>query len=56
MAKIIENLSGRRMIKISTDDVISLVREYQNLTRSVREYEKIRKALSAAEFFLPEEI
>ena len=42
MAKIIENKIGRRLIKLSTDDVISLVREYQTLTKNIHDYAIIR--------------
>lgn len=55
MAKIIENEVGRRMIKVSTDDVISLVREYQTLTKGVTEYERVREILSQNCLYLPEE-
>ena len=55
MAKIVENLSGRRLIRISTDDMISLVREYQSLTHNINDYETIRKVLSSNCFYLPED-
>ena len=55
MAKIIENEAGRRLIKISTDDLISLVREYQTLTKNTHDYETIRKILSTNSLYLPEE-
>lgn len=55
MAKIIENETGRRLIRLSTDDVISLVREYQTLTKRIHDYETIRKILSANCLYLPEE-
>ena len=56
MAKIIENMTGRRMVQISTDDIISIVREYQNLTHGTKEYEQVRKILSKNKLFLPEDI
>ena len=55
MAKIIENQKGRRLIKLSPDDVICMVREYQNLTKYTHEYEDIRKILSKNTLYLPEE-
>lgn len=56
MAKIIENENGRRTVKVSTDDILSLVREYQTLTKGVRDYESLRKILSENNFYLPEDI
>ncbi len=56
MAKIIENSKGRRSIKLSIDDIISIVREYQNITKCETVYSEIRKKLSNADFYLPEEI
>ncbi|MBR1753696.1 hypothetical protein IJ732_02575 [bacterium] len=56
MATVIENENGRRMIRVSTDDVISLVREYQTLTGKVRDVESVRKILSANPLFLPEDV
>lgn len=55
MAKIIENKFGRRLIKLSADDIISLVREYQTLTNKTRDYTSIRKILSSNTLYLPEE-
>lgn len=55
MANIIENLYGRRMIKMSTDDVISIVREYQNTTGRPATYRELRERLDAREFYIPED-
>ena len=55
MATIIENMSGRRTIRVSTDDIISLVREYQTLTHNIKDYETILKILNANALYLPEE-
>ena len=55
MAEIIENLHGRRLIRVSTDDVISLVREYQNYACESTSYEEIRSKLDKAELYLPED-
>ena len=38
MATIVENMHGRRIIKISTDDIISIVREYQIAVCSSESY------------------
>lgn len=56
MAKIIENLNGRRNIKLNTDDIIDIVREYQCLTCNCDNYEEIRKIISSTSFYLPEDI
>lgn len=57
MAKIIENLDGkRRMIKLTTEDVFSVIREYQNASRGCMTSEEIRLALSDKVFFIPEDI
>lgn len=55
MAKIIENRKGRRLIKLNTDDIVNIVREYQNITYKSNSYEEIRTLLNKSEFFLPEE-
>ena len=56
MAKIIENPLGRRMIIVSTDDIINIVREYQLITLKKYCYSDIRKALSQRTLFIPEDI
>lgn len=56
MAKIIENKKGRRLIRLSTDDVISVVREYQNTVVKADSYSEIRQKLDSAELYLPEDV
>ena len=56
MAKIIENSKGRRNIRLNTDDVISIVREYQLISSFGSSYEQIRERLDNIEFYLPEDI
>ena len=56
MARIIENKRGRRIIRVSTDDVISIVREYQNTILNTRDYKTIREKLNAKEIYLPEDV
>lgn len=56
MAKIIENPKGRRIILVSTDDVINVVREYQLITYNKSSYIDIRDALDERTIFIPEEI
>lgn len=55
MARIIEQLNGtRRIIQLSTDDIISIVQEYQQLTAKFRYIEDIRDILENKVLYLPE--
>lgn len=54
MARIIEG--ERRIIKMSVDDVINIVREYQLITRNSCCYEHTRELLEKAVFFVPEDV
>ena len=56
MAKIIENEQGRRMVKMSVDDIISVVREYQRIVKNPKTYEAMRFILSQASMYLPEDV
>jgi hypothetical protein len=56
MAKIIENEKGRRMVKMSVDDIISVVREYQRVVQNPKTYEGIRMILNQSCMYLPEEM
>ncbi len=56
MAKIIENKKGRRLIRISTDDIITIIREYQNTVINIKDYNSIRERLDKKDIYLPEEI
>lgn len=56
MAKIIENKRGRRMVKMSVDDIICVVREYQRMIKNPKTYDGIRSILQQANMYLPEEI
>ena len=53
MARIIEG--ERRIIKMSVDDVISIVQEYQAVTKNSCCYEHSRELLAKANFFIPED-
>jgi len=53
MAKIIEG--KRRVILLTTDDIINVVREYQNLTRRSFNYEHTREILNSSPLYLPED-
>ncbi len=56
MATIIENLNGRRLIRVSTDDIISIVREYQSINCDTNSYEKTRQVLDKKDIYLPEDV
>ena len=57
MAKIIDNPDGRRMIKLNTEDIFMIVSIYQQKCNSkAYTYEEARRALSAGQFYLPEDI
>ena len=55
MAQIIENLNGRRLVRISTDDIIALVKTYQTISMQCKSYEDLRNKLGKAEIYLPED-
>lgn len=54
MAEIIEN--ERRMIRLTVDDVLNIVREYQKLTQNSCCYEHIREILEKNAMYLPEDL
>lgn len=54
MARIIEG--QRRMVKLSVDDILNIVREYQKLTRESCCYEHTREILTKNTLFIPEEL
>lgn len=56
MAKIIENKYGRRQIRLNTDDILNIVREYQNITINYINYEDIRNRLKKIELYIPEDL
>ena len=54
MARIIEG--KRRVIKLSTDDVLNIIREYQQLvTNKSCCYEHTREILNKNQMFIPED-
>jgi len=56
MALIIENNAGRRMVKLSTDDVLTVVSMYQQKCNSKNySYEEIREIIRKNCFYLPED-
>ncbi len=54
MAKIIE--SERRIIRLSADDVLNIVREYQKLTQKSCCYEHTREILEKTPLYIPEDV
>ena len=57
MARIIESSnSSRRVIKLSTDDILSVVREYQRIIKKPSNYAEARSLLEDNVIFLPEDI
>lgn len=56
MARIIESsFGGRRIIKLSTDDILSVIRDYQRLTAQSSRYKEIRNILEDTVIYLPED-
>lgn len=53
MAQIIEN--ERRIIRLSVDDILNVVREYQKLTRESCCYEHTREILQKNLMYIPED-
>ncbi|MCD7779113.1 MAG: hypothetical protein LUH05_00365 [Candidatus Gastranaerophilales bacterium] len=56
MAKIIENSRGRRNIRLNTEDIINIVREYQNISTGCKDYEEIRIKLNNFQLYIPEDL
>lgn len=55
MARIIESpTSQRRTVQLSADDIISVVQEYQQVTKGFRYLEQIRDILENKVFYIPE--
>ena len=54
MARIIEG--ERRIIKMSVDDILSVVREYQTICNKSCCYEHTRELLANTDFYIPEDI
>lgn len=56
MALIIDNTNGRRMIKLSVDDVLMVISLYQQKCNCKDyTYEQVRIALKNNNFYLPED-
>ena len=56
MARIIESETGsRRIIKMSTDDILSIVQDYQRIVPRFSSIEEARDLLSDTVIFIPED-
>ena len=57
MARIIETQNGsRRIIKMSTDDILSIVKDYQRIVPRFSNEKDARNFLSDTVIFIPEDI
>lgn len=57
MARIIETQKGsRRLIKLTTDDIISVVKDYQRIVPRFSDINEIRNYLSDTVIFIPEDV
>ena len=57
MARIIETQKGvRRMIKMSTEDIISVVQDYQRIVPRFSSIDDVRNYLADTAIFIPEDI
>lgn len=55
MARIIESSkNSRRIIQLSTEDIISIIQEYQQLRGSLRHLKEIRDVLENKVIYVPE--
>lgn len=56
MARIIESIDGsRRIIKMSTDDILSIVKDYQRIVPRFSNEEVARDYLSDTIIYIPED-
>ena len=56
MARIIETKNGkRRMIKMSVDDIISIVQDYQRIVPRFSKEQEVRSFLSDTVIYIPED-
>jgi len=56
MATIIENNTKRRTIKLSVEDVISIIQQYQTVTRGHTEAPVVRDIIKNSNFYVPEDV
>ena len=56
MARIIDTQGKRRLIKMSTDDIISVVKDYQRIVPRYSKESDARNYLSDCVIFIPEDV
>ena len=57
MARIIESTDGsRRMVKLSADDIISIVEDYQRIVPRFSCLEDVRSYLTDTVIYVPEDV
>ena len=57
MARIIDTIDGsRRIIKLSTDDILSIVKDYQRIVPRFSTFEDTKSYLSDTVIYIPEDI
>lgn len=57
MARIIENETGsRRLIRMSTDDILSVVKDYQRVVPRFSSYDEARDFLADTVIYVPEDL
>lgn len=57
MAKILENPNGRRLIKLNTDEIFSIIAMYkQRCAPDIENHSQIRDILENECFYLPEDV
>ena len=57
MARIIESMNGaRRVIKMSVDDILSVVQDYQRIVPRFSNEETAREYLSDTVIYIPEDV
>ena len=56
MAKIIDSNFQRRIIQMTTDDIMSVVREYQRIVPRGCSYDEVRNCLNDTIIYIPEDV
>ena len=57
MARIIESeISTRRMIKLSVNDILSIVKDYQRIVPRGADYSEVINYLSDTVIYIPEDV
>jgi hypothetical protein len=56
MARILESETGRRIIKMSAEDIISIVQDYQRIVPRFSSINDVRNFLSDTVIFIPEDV